>query len=81
MQPLDPEIMKQWDKFIEYVNSLGIDFWPDYFSIYLWEEFKRNKRVTHETNTIPPFETATQPQNVTVSCKDNEDFTVRIRGS
>lgn len=43
LKPLDPEILKDWYKFLDFVASKGIKIFPEYFSIYLWEEFKKEK--------------------------------------
>ena len=47
IRPLEPKIMKKWDKFLEWIHKekhVSKGCWtPNYMSILLWEEF--NKRL------------------------------------
>ncbi len=44
---MNPEIKKEWDNFLKYINerhNLVYDWIPDYYSIRLWEEYKKEKK-------------------------------------
>jgi len=45
---MKPEIKKEWDDFLEFIYSshqISRGLWfPDYYSIRLWEEFKESKK-------------------------------------
>ena len=47
MEPLDPKIMKDWDKFLKFIrekHNLTDDWIPCYYSIRLYKEFETAKK-------------------------------------